>query len=983
MNKLKILQVNLGRSKRAHDMAYLTANEEKIDIIVASEPNKNVIKTNWIVDTRGDVAILLRSKDIKIQNIIKTPGIITIETQYFILHGCYISPNIKIEAYEEHLKKLIDLLQTYQKESVVLGDFNAKATDWGSPTTDNRGQLLTELIASRNMIVANNGNKPTFLRGDSTSYIDITFSTNKIANKIKNWEVLDNETLTEHAHIKFEINGIREIPRKNTIKNKINIDKIKIKEEISKLIGQLDEAQTSPTECLKVVKKAYETVTSKGNRKIKTMPYWWSDSIEEQKRKCIEARRKYTRANSKHDNGVKQLTWEAYKTEKKGLQKLIEASKSTKWKEICNELETDIWGKGYQLAMKQFMKVGPTIKLTKEKELEIIERLFPTRQNEWENYNVITNPPKFTNEEIKKAEDNIKSGKAPGPDGIPPEVIKILIQVEKEYILKVMNGLLEKQEFPTMWKVSKLVLIPKPGKSNLNPEAFRPLCLIDAIGKLYEYLIKNRIEDEMEKNNKLSPNQFGFRKGRSTIQAIKEVIKIALDARNRTPKRDWCALITLDVRNAFNSAPWNKIVENLEKHQIPVYLINTIKSYLSEREIKTSNGNVVKVTAGIPQGSVLGPVLWNVFYDPVLRLNLGTGVSTIGFADDLALMVTAAQKHQMLNKANIALRTIKTWLEENGLRLAPEKTECVILSGRKERKNIEFQLESNTIKPKPAVKYLGLMIDSNLSFRTHVNQVVQKAEKKTAALTRILPNIQGPSWSKRVLLNAVVQSTLLYGAPIWYKVLNIKKYKQQLEKVQRKTMLRIASGYRTISTVALQIITGVIPIDLLIEERRFLDEIGNGHLVDVRNRARERTYDLWQERWENNIGKGQWTKTLIPNIRQWIKCSHRHIDYHITQFISGHGFFRTYSKRMGKAESENCIYCGEIDTPSHPIFTCPRWHIERQRIEIKIGAITSPENLMEKMLSTTKYWKEGHNFIKSIIYAKEKEERDRQRNAQN
>lgn len=974
---MKILQVNLGRSKRAHDMAFLTANEEGIDVIVASEPNKNIIKNNWITDTKGDVAILLRNRNIKISNIIKRPGLLTVTCEQFSIHGCYISPNINMEAYEKHIKDLIEVLQTNKKEAIVLGDFNAKATEWGSPTTDRRGQLLTEVICSRNMIIANNGNKPTFVRGESKSYIDITFSTNKIATQITKWEVLDNETLTEHAHIRFEIKERTEVLKKGGIREKIRMNIDKFKEQIRKEITGTDGMSTNPEECTKIIKKAYKLSTKNSKNTENYKPYWWNDYIEIQKRKCIEARRRHTRANKKNDTTTKQQTWETYKSEKKELQKQIELSKKAHWKKVCDELEADIWGKGYQIAMKQFKKMGPKLELTQEKELEIINALFPSRHTEWGEYNKIDNIEKFTIEEITNAGKNIKLGKAPGPDGIPPEAVKIITEMDPNYILNIMNELLKIQEFPKVWKTSKLVLITKPGKDNLNPESFRPLCLINVLGKFYEYLVKSRLEKELEEGNKLADSQYGFRKGRSTIQAIKKVISIAMEARNVTPKRKWCALITLDVRNAFNSTPWEIIIKNLKENKISEYIINIIKSYLTDRKIQTKARNEVGVTAGIPQGSVLGPILWGVFYDPVLRLRQEEGVSSIAFADDLALVITADFKHQLISKTNKALKNINGWMEQNDLKLAPEKTECVILSGRKERQNIVFEIADIKIKPSPALKYLGVMIDSSLTFRTHVNQVVKKAETKAAILTRILPNVGGPSWNKRLLINAVVQSTLLYAAPIWHKVLNIKKYKQQLEKTQRKTMLRIASGYRTTATVALQVVTGVIPIDLLIEERRYIDEVGNGHLEEVRAAARQRTLELWQERWNSNTEKGQWTKELIPNIKNWIECSHRKVEYFISQFMTGHGYFRTYSKRMGKTVSDNCSYCGEIDTPKHTIFECPRWHIQRQRTVTELGALVEAETLLQHMIKSQKNWAVGHRLIKEIMTTKEKEEREK------
>ncbi|KAJ8965134.1 hypothetical protein NQ314_004359 [Rhamnusium bicolor] len=125
------------------------------------------------------------------------------------------------------------------------------------------------------------------------------------------------------------------------------------------------------------------------------------------------------------------------------------------------------------------------------------------------------------------------------------------------------------------------------------------------------------------------------------------------------------------------------------------------------------------------------------------------------------------------------------------------------------------------------------------------------------------------------------------------------RYRTMLEGVQRRMLLRVGSAYRTTSTVALQVITGVIPIDLMVEERRYLHEMGNGQELAIRKAARERTLNLWQRRWELNEEKGQWTKRLIPDLRPWVTCRHRRVDFYISQFLTAHGSFGVYTQRLG------------------------------------------------------------------------------------
>lgn len=160
-----------------------------------------------------------------------------------------------------------------------------------------------------------------------------------------------------------------------------------------------------------------------------------------------------------------------------------------------------------------------------------------------------------------------------------------------------------------------------------------------------------------------------------------------------------------------------------------------------------------------------------------------------------------------------------------------------------------------------------------------------------------------------------MQSTVLYGAPIWHAAIYVEKYKNLLIRLQRKMLIRVASAYRTVSAEALQMITGVISIDLMVRERREIYEGARGEVGVVHVRARDEIMDRWQARWTDNLETGQWTKALIPDLSPWIKCGFHRLDYPLTQFLTAHGSFRKYTFRIQKVANELCIYCNEIDSP--------------------------------------------------------------------
>ena len=166
----------------------------------------------------------------------------------------------------------------------------------------------------------------------------------------------------------------------------------------------------------------------------------------------------------------------------------------------------------------------------------------------------------FTLEELKGAGERLKANTAPGLDGVPNEILKKMIRAYPEILLEAFNSCLWEGKFFVDWKKQRLVLLRKGNKPLGVASSYRPICLLDTMGKLLEKLILQRLQALLVGANGLSENQFGFRKGRSTVYAIQAVVNIATNSRKGTGKRKgFCALISIDIRNAFNTARWNRL----------------------------------------------------------------------------------------------------------------------------------------------------------------------------------------------------------------------------------------------------------------------------------------------------------------------------------------------------------------------------------------------------------------------------------------
>ncbi len=205
-------------------------------------------------------------------------------------------------------------------------------------------------------------------------------------------------------------------------------------------------------------------------------------------------------------------------------------------------------------------------------------------------------------------------------------------------------------------------------------------------------------------------------------------------------------MVTFDVQNAFNSAYWPHIISALERKATPAYLVKIVASYLSDRQLLYDTDDGPKkytVSGGVPQGSVLGPLLWNVLYDGVLCLPLPKEVQIIGYADDIAVIVVAKELDQIQNLCNQTATKIKDWFAATNLQLAGQKTEAVLITSRKKLEGITLNIDGYSITTKQSLKYLGVLIDTRLNYKTHIDKVCVCAARVVAALARIVANIGG------------------------------------------------------------------------------------------------------------------------------------------------------------------------------------------------------------------------------------------------
>ncbi|KAL1447845.1 hypothetical protein WDU94_014022 [Cyamophila willieti] len=554
----------------------------------------------------------------------------------------------------------------------------------------------------------------------------------------------------------------------------------------------------------------------------------------------------------------------------------------------------------------------------------------------------------------------MKGKKAPGIDNLNPEVIKAVASNSPDLVAEAFNGVLSTGRIPEMWKTARLILMEKKSSDSNAPKKFRPLCLLNCLGKLFESVIVYRLVRELEEKAPLSENQFGFTPKRSTTDAIQVIKnKVEENTNKKHRARNYQLLTTIDIKNAFNTASWHWIMNELEEKQISPYLRRIIDNYLEDRFIVVGKEEErMECSRGVPQGSCLGPTLWLILYDSVLKKPLPDGVMVIGYADDTAILSEAKSADNLKRKTNIALEQITKAIKERDLTIAAQKTEAVILYGGRKLKSLSIVVENEVIHTKEHLKYLGVTIQKNFKMGLHIQTVSQKGSRVANMLTRIMPNTRGPSENRRKLLRSVVFSIVLYASQIWNHALKYQTHRDTLKKSCRTACLRVCRGYRTISYEALGVISGMMPIDLIVETR-----------TNNTQEKHEECLETWQRRWACST-KGAWTRTLIPILEPWINRRHGFLSFELTQFLSGHGKFGSYLKKFKITEDDNCAKCKTEDTPEHTFFTCANYAADKRNLEESLGGGFNVGNAVNHMLESEAKWELIERYVSSIMTQK-------------
>ncbi len=691
----------------------------------------------------------------------------------------YIPPrhNLKKAAYESILNHL-------GERFIVGGDFNAKHEDWGSRLTTTKGRELRKAIAETSCHFHSTG-RPTYWPTDPNKLPDLLdfYITRKVSpNTIDLTESFDLNSdhsaviLTLSMHI-IKKSAKPALANKTTNWEHFRIDLQKsINLKVNLKTWEQLEMETENLTLL--IQRAAFTNTGKIKHITKGINY--PRETRELIREKRKARQKWQQTRDPADkrvlnNKTQRLTRE--------IQIFTEESKRSYQANLSatREANYSLW-KASSASGKAIKPIPPIRKgagpwaISNKQKAELFADYLASTFNTEEIGNQLpanernTDPPTdsiapVTPKEVLREIKELRSKKSPGYDLITGEILKNLPKKAIVMLTYLINGAFRLSHVPASWKVAEVIMLQKSGQPPNEVQSYRPISLLPVIAKLFEKLLLKRLKPIIEQQNLIPDHQFGFRQKHSTIDQIHRITDVI---KNALEEKKICSAVFLDVAKAFDTV-WHAGLIHKLKEILPTQYVNILKSYIADRVFRVKHeeeySEIKEIKAGVPQGSVLGPILYLLYTCDIPQTE---NAITATFADDTALLSVNTDLNSCTKTLQKACDSLANWTKKWRIKLNESKSAHIIFTNRRITNDIPLYINGNIVPVANTAKYLGMTLDTKLKWKEHIKKKRLELTLKYKDYYWLIGRYSKMStYNKTLIYKQVLKPVWLYGAQIW------------------------------------------------------------------------------------------------------------------------------------------------------------------------------------------------------------------------
>lgn len=738
-----------------------------------------------------------------------------------------------IETNKTDLQHLINQLQP---PFLLLGDFNARSTQWGDISINTRGNIISELLFENDIILLNNS-QPTHYQIQTNSYsnIDLSIASADCVNDFS-YSVLDSLHGSDHFPIKIDNLSNLEF-NENQIRYNLSKADWKKFNELTETLppyepsidGLLDQIET------KIIQAADHAIPTTSPNPSKPPVPWWNteirDAIRNRKRAERSLRRNYTLQNK--------IAYNRFRAKAKYL---CDKSREASWNRYVSSINqytslNKIWQKTKKIAGKFTQSPSPILKINDQiidSKDDVANKLAETFANVSDENNYSTQFRRHKNlaeqetlhfetsedipynrsiskEELSNCLAKTKES-APGIDKITYSMIKHSHETIIALILTLYNLILREARYPERWRTAIIIPIPKPNKDSKNPTNYRPISLTCCLSKLLEKIINIRLMWYLEKYNLISNVQTGFRANKSTtdnIVKLQDHIHHAMAAGLHT------VVVFFDLTKAYDMAWRYGVVKTLHDGGMRGNLPKLIQNFLYNRKIMVRIGNTLSspkvIQEGILQGSVLSCTCFLLSINNIAA-NIGASVKSSLYVDDFTIFCSGSMLNNVTRRLQLAINNLHDWTRKSGYKFSATKTLSLhVCRKRGCSKSAILHYNGTPINNVESCRYLGVIFDKSLTWRPHIRQTKESCSK----VLDLLKHLSHKKWgadrlSLLRLYNMLVKPKLEYGCEAYASACT--SLLNTLEPIQNKA-IRIATGaYKSSPILSLCAESGTKPL---------------------------------------------------------------------------------------------------------------------------------------------------------------------------